>query len=316
SPSTPSITQTPRGPVNENTTIILTCEIKGGNPQANITWHYNGSTPVDSTGTIMNTNAPTIPTINQMPIGPIIEGNMMILTCEISGGNPLATITWICDGFTHITASPSPFTDKVISSIERNVTKISDVSPDISPTITQIPSGNVDEGTQINLTCEVQGGKPLAIIEWQCAGSSPIAFTTSQPTDKTISSVELPVTKYQNGEMCTCYGFHPAWNQNKSTNPPESFRLITQTPSGPIVEDNMVILTCEIIGGNPLATLFWQCDGFTPITSPGILPTNKVMSSIQKIVTKEDNGNNCTCTGQHRLWTPNHMIRKHTLQVY
>lgn len=61
-----------------------------------------------------------------MPIGPIIEGNMMILTCEISGGNPLATITWICDGFTHITASPSPFTDKVISSIERNVTKISD----------------------------------------------------------------------------------------------------------------------------------------------------------------------------------------------
>ncbi|XP_071172169.1 neural cell adhesion molecule 1-B-like [Mytilus edulis] len=87
-------------------------------------------------------------------------------------------------------------------------------------------------------------------------------------------------------------------------NPPEPLPLITQTPSGPIVEDNKALLTCEIIGGNPLATLFLQCDGFTPVPSTGILPTNKVVSSIEKIVTKEDRGKICTCSGQHQLWIP------------
>ncbi|VDI33777.1 Hypothetical predicted protein [Mytilus galloprovincialis] len=156
--------------------------------------------------------------------------------------------------------------------------------------------GSINEGTHVYLTCEVQGGKPLAIIEWQCKGSSPNISTVIQSVDKTISSVELTVTKYQNGEMCTCYGFHPTWNQNKSTSipldvnyPPESFPLITQTPSGSVVEDNKAMLTCEIIGGNPLATILWQCDGFTPVPSTGILPTNKVVFSIEKIVTKEDN---------------------------
>ncbi|CAC5385646.1 unnamed protein product [Mytilus coruscus] len=391
SPTTPAITQTPTGPVNENTTITLTCIIKGGNPLANITWYCNGSTPVDSNGTLMSSYAsisyiqliakksyngfvcsctgshpawtqpnstslvlhiryaPAIQTITQIPIGPVNEGNMVILTCEISGGYPLASITWICDGFTQITTSPSPLHDKVVSSIEFNVTRNSDFkecicrgqhplwtenkeerhtltvyfSPDESPSITQTPVGSVDEGSQVYLTCEVQGGKPLAKIEWQCDGSSPITSTVSPSTDKTISSVEITVTKYQNGEMCTCSGVHPTWNQNKSTSiqldvnyPPELFPPITQTASGPIIEDNKVILTCEIIGGNPLATLSWQCNGFTLLASIDNLPTNKLVSSIEKNVTKADNDKICTCTGQHRLWTPNQKIRIHTLNVY
>lgn len=76
------------------------------------------------------------------------------------------------------------------------------------------------------------------------------------------------------------------------------------------------MLTCEINGGNPIATLSWQCVGFTPVTPTGILPTDKVVSSIEKIVTKEDNGKNCTCTGQHRLWTPDQKISFHILHVY
>ncbi|XP_052063019.1 synaptogenesis protein syg-2-like [Mytilus californianus] len=391
SPTTPAITKTPTGPVNENTTITLTCIIKGGNPLANITWYCNGSTQVDSTGTLMSSNAsisyiqliakksyngfvcsctgshpawtqpnstilvlhiryaPAMPTITQIPIGPVIEGNMLILTCEISGGYPLATITWICDGFTQITTSHSPLHDKVVSRIELNVTRNSDFkecicrgqhplwtenkeerhtlivyfSPDESPSITQTPVGSVDEGSQVYLTCEVQGGKPLAKLEWQCDGSSPITSTVSPSTDITISSVEITVTKYQNGEMCTCSGVHPTWNQNKSTSiqldvnyPPELFPPITQTASGPIIEDNKVILTCEIIGGNPLATLSWQCNGFTLLASIGNLPTNKLVSSIEKNVTKADNDKICTCTGQHRLWTPNQKIRIHTLNIY
>ncbi|XP_071172166.1 nephrin-like [Mytilus edulis] len=265
SPSKPAITQNPKGPVNENTTIILTCEIKGGNPLANIAWQCNESTPVNSTRTSANSSISLVKLIARKWLNGI--------ACNCTGSHP----AW---------------TQQNSTSIVLNIR----YPPDKLPSINQTPMGSINEGTHVYLTCEVQGGKPLAIIEWQCKGSSPNISTVIQSVDKTISSVELTVTKYQNGEMCTCYGFHPTWNQNKSTSipldvnyPPESFPLITQTPSGSVVEDNKVMLTCEIIGGNPLATILWQCDGFTPVPSTGILPTNKVVFSIEKIVTKEDN---------------------------
>jgi hypothetical protein len=34
-----------------------------------------------------------------------------------------------------------------------------------------------------------------------------------------------------------------------------------QTPSGPINESSTVILTCDITGGHPLATITWMCEG-------------------------------------------------------
>jgi hypothetical protein len=45
----------------------------------------------------------TSPIITQVPVGPIIEGDKVTLTCTIQGENPVATITWSCDGATQIT---------------------------------------------------------------------------------------------------------------------------------------------------------------------------------------------------------------------
>jgi hypothetical protein len=58
------------------------------------------------------------PTITQTPVGPIIEGNKVTLTCTIQGGNPVATIMWSCDGATQITPTGSPSTIDSISSVE------------------------------------------------------------------------------------------------------------------------------------------------------------------------------------------------------
>ena len=60
----------------------------------------------------------TSPTITQTPVGPIIEGSKITLTCSIQGGNPVATITWSCDGATQITPTGSPSTEDAISSVE------------------------------------------------------------------------------------------------------------------------------------------------------------------------------------------------------
>ena len=60
----------------------------------------------------------TSPTITLTPVGPIIEGNKVTVTCTIEGGNPVATITWSCDGATQITQTGSPSTVDAISSVE------------------------------------------------------------------------------------------------------------------------------------------------------------------------------------------------------
>jgi hypothetical protein len=67
----------------------------------------------------LNLDQPTtLPTITQTPVGPIIEGNKVTLTCTIQEGNPVATITWSCAGATQITPTGSPSTVDAISSVE------------------------------------------------------------------------------------------------------------------------------------------------------------------------------------------------------
>ena len=68
----------------------------------------------------------TSPAIAQVPVGSIIEGSKITLTCTIGGGNPVATITWSCDGATQITPTGSPSTVNAMSSVELVTSKNND----------------------------------------------------------------------------------------------------------------------------------------------------------------------------------------------
>ena len=87
-----------------------------------------------------------------------------------------------------------------------------------------------------------------------------------------------------------------------------------QTPSGPINESSTVILTCDIKGGNPLATITWTCEGSSPINPTGSPPNNTATSSVQMTVNSNDNGRMCTCIGHHPVWTTD-KTTGHTLDV-
>ena len=54
----------------------------------------------------------------QTPSGPINESSTVILICDIQGGNPLATITWTCDGSSLINPTGSPPTNTATSSVQ------------------------------------------------------------------------------------------------------------------------------------------------------------------------------------------------------
>jgi hypothetical protein len=90
---------------------------------------------------------------------------------------------------------------------------------------------------------------------------------------------------------------------------------ITQTPVGPIIEGNKVTLTCTIQGGNPVATITWSCYEANHITPTGSPSTVDAISSVELVTSKDNNGQNCTCTGRHILWT-NDKTQQHNITVY
>ena len=96
---------------------------------------------------------------------------------------------------------------------------------------------------------------------------------------------------------------------------PTTFPTIIQTPNGPINEGNKVTLTCVIQGGNPLAAITWSCDVATQITPTGSPSPSEATSSVELVTSKDNNGQICTCTGKHILWT-NDKTQQHTLFVY
>ncbi|XP_071176546.1 B-cell receptor CD22-like [Mytilus edulis] len=310
--------------------------------------HLAWTQPQSSSITLQIRYSPTSsPDIKQIPSQPVIEGNKVTLTCEISGGNPLPTMTWQCDNFANVVPVDLPPANRVVSSIERVVTRLDNGkicicigqhplwTPDkqathivivyylpASPSITQIPQGSVDEKELITLTCEIIGGNPPATIVWQCSGTSLVNPTGIPTTNKTVSSVQLTAAKIHDGQVCTCTGSHPAWTQTVSSSitlqiryVPTSFPVVTQTPIAPVSEGNKLTLTCEISGGNPLPTIAWDCNGFTKVILTEVPPTDKVVSSIERVVTRLDNGKRCICTGHHPLWTLEWKV-EHALIVY
>lgn len=75
-----------------------------------------------------------------------------------------------------------------------------------------------------------------------------------------------------------------------------------------------MLLNCEIVGGNPLASITWICEGLSHVTSNSNF-TDKVVSRIELNVTRYSDGKECICRGQHLLWEDG-KEKSHTLIVY
>jgi hypothetical protein len=90
---------------------------------------------------------------------------------------------------------------------------------------------------------------------------------------------------------------------------------LARVPVGPIIEGDKVTLTCTIQGENYVATITWSCDGATQITPTGSPSTEDITSSVELVTSKDNNGQICTCTGRHILWTSD-KTQQHTMTVY
>ncbi|VDI02671.1 Hypothetical predicted protein, partial [Mytilus galloprovincialis] len=92
---------------------------------------------------------------------------------------------------------------------------------------------------------------------------------------------------------------------------PETNPSIQQTPSGSIITGTEIVLTCSASGGNPLATLTWNCSGAK------IRNTTEYIASYSVTFTVDKTFNNkmCTCSAIHPINSYRPRVQR-TLIVY
>ncbi|XP_062572115.1 neural cell adhesion molecule 1-like isoform X2 [Saccostrea cucullata] len=174
----------------------------------------------------------------------------------------------------------------------------------------------VDAGKQITLTCQTDYCNPAANITWYKA-SAVLTTPTTDTTDtdsngliRTTSVLQYTGVAGDNGQQVYCRATNrPEKNVESNKNtldvryPPSTDPVITASPPElQYSNGTRVTLTCQLPGGNPVATLSWRCK------STGVAGTNQSTSTISVsvlslVMDSSYNNQQCTCTATHRLLT-------------
>ena len=85
--------------------------------------------------------------------------------------------------------------------------------------------------------------------------------------------------------------------------PPGSPTLRNIDSTSPLVlyEGDPLEMTCDIVGGSPLATLTWDCPGLDSQTGSDSIQR---WSTVSGTVRRSLNNQACACTAQHYAWLP------------
>ncbi|XP_062605655.1 synaptogenesis protein syg-2-like [Saccostrea cucullata] len=262
-------------------------------------------------------------------------GTTVNLTCQLPGGNPLATLSWRCKNTAMTGTNQSTFTTAVsvlplvmdssynnqqctCTANHRLLTspKSTSVSltvfypPSTEPVITASPPGlQYNTGTAVNLTCQLSGGNPVATLSWRCKNT--IMTGTNQSTSTTaVSLLSLVMDSSYNNQQCTCTANHRLLNSPNSRSvpltvfyPPSTDPVIKASPPGLQYNTGTAVnLTCQILGGNPVATLSWRCKN-TVMTGTNQSNSTTAVSVLSLVMNKSYNNQQCTCIASHSFLT-------------
>ncbi|XP_063447982.1 hemicentin-1-like [Mytilus trossulus] len=277
--------------------------------------------------------------ITANPTGPINSGDTLHVTCSLSGGNPLAILTWNCSGTAiNKSSEKSAFLDIAltvgqqddgtictcfashrIASYNATAEKVISLKvyfhPEVTPTITQVPEGNIDTGDLVLLNCTLNGGNPVVTLSWNCSGNNHVTISGNT----VVNTIEFNVNSSYHNTVCTCLASQDTIDSYSDSAshmlnviyPPESNPTIHQATPGPVDSGSSVSLIYSLSGGNPLASLTWDCKGITQNSSSN----TKTEYIVTFTVNKTFNGRVCTCFATHPIdsYRPN---VQHQLAVY
>lgn len=238
-------------------------------------------------------------------IGPFHEESVISLECESQGGKPTAKVTWWKDDESldsHISYTNNSYGSKDIkSSIDLVLTRDDigtrlmcrvenevldkpleswvEVDLNVEPLSSEIsgPTEPVEEGDIISLNCTVEGAKPAAVITWY--NVSNVLIPSSEPdiqempdkTFRTISELEIEVSRYDHGGTFYCHATNDVIKQKEEEPMMKSFVIeVEYTPVVTIEPEKGIIVneTAEAVfscsfEANPetILDIDWYKDG-------------------------------------------------------
>ncbi|XP_037399212.1 B-cell receptor CD22-like [Pygocentrus nattereri] len=279
-PKNVSMSMSPSGEIVEGTSVNLTCSSDGNPPVKNYTW-FKGSASVGEGKTY------SIPNIRSEDSGEYacqsrndhgegnstavkinvkLEGTSVNLTCSSDGNPPVKNYTWfkgsasVGEGKTYsIPKIRSEDSGEYTCQIgndhgEGNSTavQINVKYPPKNVSMSMSPSGEIVEGTSVNLTCSSDGNPPVKNYTW-FKGSTPVGEgkTYSIPNIRSVDSGEY---------TCESQNDHGEGNstavQINVKYPPKNVS-VSSSPSGEIVEISSMTLTCSSDGNPPVKNYTW-----------------------------------------------------------
>nr|XP_043907468.1 sialoadhesin-like [Solea senegalensis] len=222
---------------------------------------------------------PRRPSVSVSPSGEIMEGSSVSLACS-SDANPAAIHTWFKEnrnGQHRVVREGTPFVFRSIQSSDsgqyhcRAQNKLGWSSHNISiavsyaprpPSVSVSPSGEIVEGSSVNLTCSTDAN-PAATCVWY-------------KNQRLIKGAERshflsPVTSNDRGMYeCKCENKHGCnftsnfLNVHYAPKPPS----VAASPSGELVKGSSVTLTCST-DANPAATYTWHKENSSSVKASG-----------------------------------------------
>ncbi|XP_052799876.1 hemicentin-2-like isoform X2 [Mya arenaria] len=180
----------------------------------------------------------------------------------------------------------------------------------------------VEKSSPIDFWCEVPRSLPRSTIQWyhdnRTPGETDDDVRLSKPqestsdnddlTIKTTSNMQFTPTRYHNGVRVYCTAYNGYGNTLMSDR--QTLINVKYSPDGPpvirgvtlnsnyfAIHSTSQLLTCSIIGGNPLANITWSCYGGTV----GILQVSgqNVSRTVTWVVGSKEQP--CTCISNQEV---------------
>ncbi|KAL7845241.1 hypothetical protein AOLI_G00234330 [Acnodon oligacanthus] len=212
------------------------------------------------------------------PSGEIVEGSSVNLTCSSDGNPPVKIYTWF-KGSTPVRAGKTYSIPNIRSEDTGEYTcqsgndhgqrrstavHLNVLYPPRNVSVSISPTGEIVEGSSVNLTCSSDGNTPVKIYTW-LKGSTPVGAG---------KNYSIPNIRSEDSGGYACQSRNDLGERNSTAvqinvlYPPKRVS-VSISPSGEIVEGSSVTLTCSSDGNPPVKIYTWFKEGETSPVGSG-----------------------------------------------
>ncbi|XP_072513042.1 sialoadhesin-like [Salminus brasiliensis] len=238
------------------------------------------------------------------PSGEIVEGSSVTLTCSSDGNPPVQKYTWFKG--TSLVATGETFTMKKISSLNsggykcrssnEHGEKSSDtvtldvLYPPKRVLVSISPSGEIVGGSSVTLTCSSDGNPPVQKYTWFRKADKEVLQKWTNQIYSITNIRSADSGEYQCMATNTQGSRSSEYKSLTVLYPPKRVSVYI-SPSGEIVEDSSVTLTCSSDGNPPVQKYTWFKG--TSLVATGETFTMKKISSVNS------GGYKCRSSNEH-----------------